>query len=376
MNYKARLFSFIWYVPGSIFGILLIFVTAGVISAFSPPITSGHLKDWSDEMDTSKFLVRILQTENHSFYQGDDELPFSLPELAFALSANIKPTDIRTFLGRELPGFSIFDTEIVVAGEGTDFTTIPIESAPPMDVLLKEREIAHEKLEEAPIEDSPTVIPDKKPVFIYHSHSWESFTPLLRGVTKTTDAVSSNEKVNVLAVGRRLTDELNKRGIGTEHDTTDMASKLDEHNLEYKDSYTLARQIVQEAMANNEDVNFLIDIHRDSATKDKTTKVINGNPYAKIYFIVGKEHPNYERNLKVAVEINEMLEEKYPGISRGVFKKGKKEGNGIYNQDLSERALLIEFGGVENELTELYNTVDAFADVFSEYYFKTEAVNN
>lgn len=376
MFYKSRSLAIFLYVPGWLLGIFLTFVLAGLISTYSPPITSGQLKDWSNEIETKDFLIRILQTENHYFYQGEDNWPYSFSDIALALSANIKPTDIRTFLGRELPGFSIFDTEIVVAGEGTDFTTIPIESAPPMDVLLKEREIAHEKLNEAPSSDSPTVVPDKKSVFIYHSHSWESFTPLLKGITKRSDAVSSNEKVNVLAVGQRLTDELNKRGIGTEHDKTDMTAKLDEHNLEYKDSYNLARQIVQEAMANNEDVNFLIDIHRDSATKDKTTKVINGQPYAKIYFIVGKEHANYERNLKVAVELNEMLEEKYPGISRGVFKKGKKEGNGIYNQDLSERALLIEFGGVENELTELYNTVDAFAEVFSEYYHQAEAVNN
>lgn len=348
---------------------------AGFITTYSGPITSGYLKDWSNELKTSDLLIRILDTENHYFYQGEDKWPVSLTDLILVISANVKPTDTRTFLGRELPGFSIFDTEIVVAGEGTDFTTLPVESAPPMEVLLKEREIASELLEEGE-NPSPNIATGKKPVFIYHSHSWESFTPLLKGITRTSEAVSSNEKVNVVAIGRRLADELNKLGIGTDHDTTNMTAKLHEKNLSYNDSYTLSREIVKHAMANNQNVSYLIDIHRDAASKDKTTKEINGENYAKIYFIVGKEHKNFEKNLKVAIELNNLLEKKYPGISRGVFKKGKKDGNGIYNQDLAERALLIEFGGVENELQELYNTVDAFAEVFGEYFLEAEMVNN
>lgn len=352
---------------------MAIFIIAGAVSTFTRPLTTGTLKDWSTEFTTSDLLIHLMDTENHYFYEGEESWPFSLSDIALGISANIRPTDIRTFLGRELPGFSIFDTEIVVAGEGTDFTNLPIESAPPMDVLLKEREIVTEKLKE---EDSepPIVATGRKPVLIYHSHSWESFTPLLKGVTKTNEAVSSNEKVNVVAVGRRLSDELNKKGIGTEHDTTNMTNHLLEKNLTYSDSYTLSREIVQKAMAANEDLNYLIDIHRDAAGKKSTTKEIHGKPYAKIYFIVGKEHKNYERNLKVAEELHEKIEDAYPGISRGVFKKGNKDGNGVYNQDLSERALLIEFGGVENELEELYNTVDAFAEVFAKYFLEAEMV--
>lgn len=370
MRQKAGPFSILIYINGWIFSILFLFVLAGVVTTYTDTFVPGQLKNWSNEFETNKFLMRIMETENHYFYEEEERLPVSFSDLALALSANVKPTDIRTFLGRELPGFSIFDTEIVVAGEGTDFTTLPVESPPPMEVLLKEREIAEEKLIEENNEDSPPIVTGKKSVLVYHSHSWESFTPLLRGVTKTNEAVSSNEKVNVVGIGKKLTDELNKKGVGTEHDTS-----LNEKSYAYDDSYSISRQVVQEAMANNNDLTFLIDIHRDAASKEDTTKVINGKPYAKVYFIVGKEHKNYEQNLKVAIEINEKLEAKYPGISRGVFKKGKKDGNGVYNQDLSERALLIEFGGVENELTELYNTVEAFADVFSEYYLDAEMVN-
>ena len=46
-----------------------------------------------------------------------------------------------------------------------------------------------------------------------------------------------------------------------------------------------------------------------------------------------------------------------------------------YNQDLSEKAILLEFGGHENSLDEIYRSVDAVAEVFSEYYWEAEKVS-
>ena len=76
--------------------------------------------------------------------------------LTFELATSIDPRDPRTFLGRELPGFALFDTEIVVAGQGVDYTDIPVESAPPPDLeekLAKDREPAKSEDQRSP-EDS------------------------------------------------------------------------------------------------------------------------------------------------------------------------------------------------------------------------------
>jgi stage II sporulation protein P len=37
--------------------------------------------------------------------------------------------------------------------------------------------------------------------------------------------------------------------------------------------------------------------------------------------------------------------------------------------------MLIEFGGVDNTFEELYRSSDALAEVFSEYYWQAEQVN-
>ena len=360
-----------------------IFVLTSVIVITVIRYPSPAISKLIEDLDANELVIHCVRSENHYFYsENSTNSDFSLSETAFTLATNIKMADVRTLLGRELPGFANYDTEIVVAGEGTDYTNLPFESPPPLEVLLKDREIAHERLErieEAEQTENSNSVKELAPakttngkevVYIYQSHSWEAFAPLLKGVDDPDEAVSNNAKVNVIAVGSRLKEELTNRGIGVRHDQTNVTNALQQRNWDYNDSYTYSRELVQEALAGNNDLNYLIDIHRDSQSREITTTTINGKPFARLFFVVGKEHKNYEENLNLAKEIHSLLEEKYPGISRGVFVKGKSQGNGVYNQDLTDRALLLEFGGVENDLPELYNSIEAFAEVFSEYYWK------
>ncbi|MEQ2467077.1 stage II sporulation protein P [Niallia sp. Sow4_A1] len=285
---------------------------------------------------------------------------------------------MQTFLGRELPGFSSYHTEIAVAGNGTNLTNIPVESAPPLEVLLKEIEESEKKPVSEPNpnnkQEFPTT-PGENGVFVYHSHSWEAFIPFLSGVNNPDEAVSINEDKNIIAVGKRLQEELIKRGIGTSQSKANVTEELKKKNWNYNHSYDLSRGLVQEALATEKSINYLIDIHRDSQPKEITTTMINGKPFARLFFVVGKENKNYEENLHLAKELHQKLEEKYPGISRGVFVKGKDEGNGVYNQDLTNKSMLLEFGGVENNMEELNRSIEAFAEVFGEYYWKAEEVS-
>src|SRR5699024_4532895 len=100
-----------------------------------------------------------------------------------------------------------------------------------------------------------------------------------------------------------------------------------------------------------------------------TTMEMEGETYAKIMFVVGEEHDTYENNLALATQLNDLIEETYPDLSRGVITKGGSGNNGIYNQDVSENALTIEIGGVGNDMEELYRSADILAEIFSEFYW-------
>ena len=97
--------------------------------------------------------------------------------------------------------------------------------------------------------------------------------------------------------------------------------------------------------------------------------------YAQLVFVVGGKNPNYEKNEKLATDLHNLLEKKYKGIELGSLNKAGAGSNGVYNQNLSENALLIEFGGVDNTFEELNRSADALADVFSEYFWQAEKVN-
>lgn len=86
--------------------------------------------------------------------------------------------------------------------------------------------------------------------------------------------------------------------------------------------------------------------------------------YAKVLFIVGGEHANHPSNLDLAKRLFTRLEQQVPGISRGISVKSGTGVDGIYNQDLHPKSLLIELGGIENTQAEVEATIREIATAF------------
>src|SRR5699024_2505500 len=104
-----------------------------------------------------------------------------------------------------------------------------------------------------------------------------------------------------------------------------------------------------------------------SLPRDKTLKEIDGTDYASVLFIIGAENKEYEKNLAIATELHYMLEEAYPGLSKGVITKEGPNSNEVYNQDLLDTSMLIEIGAYENILKEMYRSADANKDIRNTY---------
>ncbi|WLR56933.1 stage II sporulation protein P [Mesobacillus subterraneus] len=326
----------------------------------------------------AQVFLRIISYENpligHALTGSNADLPIF--STGFKLLTNVEMNDIRSLIRSEIPGFRAFDSNFLIAGEGVDFTDIPVESAPPMDVLLQERNMAANELKEL---NSGKVYsgssPTEKSVFIYHTHSWESYLPLLglEGAENENEAVDG--KTNITIVGELLGTELEKRGIGASVDKTNIGQELDRKGWLTHKSYEISRSLVQSAMAGNEKLEYFLDLHRDSVRKDSTTATINNKPYARIVFVIGEENKNFQQNLKFANELHKILNKNYPGISKGVLPKKGIGVDGIYNQDLHANTLVVEVGGVDNNMKELKNTIEALAEAISQIYWEAEEVN-
>ncbi|GAA4073898.1 spore autolysin SpoIIP [Amphibacillus indicireducens] len=333
--------------------------------------TPPFLVAGSENISTS-FYLALLSTEFKPLKFEYDEamLGISVSELILQLTTQLNRTDIRTLFGNELPGFYPYQNRIIIGQSNTNYTNLPVESSPPLELILEERNVI-----DSPVDDQVEQKIDQKietTVFIYNTHNRESFLPHLDNVEDPNQAFHSD--VNVGLVSEQLKKSLATKGIGALVDQTDFTQVLHNQGWQYSQSYTASRQVVEEVISQNQQLSYLFDIHRDSRRKEDTTVTIDGEEYAQLFFVIGADFEGNQKNIELAKTIHQNLEKSYPGLSRGVAEMGGSGRNGVYNQDLSENAILIEFGGVDNTLEELYRTADVLAEVFADYYWDAEQV--
>lgn len=187
-------------------------------------------------------------------------------------------------------------------------------------------------------------------IYLYNTHQTEGY--------QRSNNASYNITPSVLMASYILRESLNDLGLPTIVETNDITEILRIHNWQYKYSYQASRLLLEDAISKNAKLAYFIDLHRDSMNYDVTTTTINGKKYAKILFVIGKDHKDYLKNLEFAERINEELKRFNPDITRGIAIKGGSGVNGIYNQDVSTNAILVELGGQYNNITEINNTIE------------------
>lgn len=314
-----------------------------------------------------------------------DSTAGSVSGFLFQVATSIHPGDLRSLLGRELPGMiTLDDSRFIVEGKGASLTDFYVEYPPhPRQVIDASPSIqdppATDQTEgtqtgettgeekKPPSTVSPTP-PKEKVVYVYTSHNRESWY----SETKPNGASLDHPTRNISLVSRRLSEALNERGIGADVSTHDIYQQLVDKKKDYSLSYAESLQVLQAAKQEHRELHYFFDLHRDTVPRKESTATINGKTYARVLIVVGKRNKNHQQNEAFATELHKLMEEMYPELSRGVMEKGAKTDHGEYNQSISPGSLLLEIGGVENTLEESLNTAEALADVFAAYYLKAE----
>lgn len=193
---------------------------------------------------------------------------------------------------------------------------------------------------------------EKKSIYIYNTHQTETYA----------------SKESIIQATTYFKEQLEKNNINIVVENGNIQEFLNANNYTYNYSYVASRYFIKEELA-TKSYDLIIDLHRDAATKGKTTTKINGKNYAKIMFVIGKKNSNYKKNYEIATLLNNMILEKYPSLTRGVLLQSGSNVNGIYNQDLNENMILIELGGNENTYEEIKNTIDLISVIIGEYLY-------
>ena len=281
-------------------------------------LASISIKDQQDE-----FLTFLL--ENQNIYLEDKRQGFSYFHKMMMKLLNIDLASPLTFLNRDYKGLTS--------------NTV---------VKLKKSE-TNKKIETK--KENPTI-------YIYNTHQTEEYKP--------TSYLEYSVNPNVLMASYILEEQLSRKGhvvLVEEESVSRLRTTL---GLNYAGSYKVTRSMMENAKKNNPTLKYYIDLHRDSLTRDKTTLTVDGKSYAKILFIVGLENSNYQENLDFTNKISDLLNQKVKGLSKGIYKKEGPLVNGVYNQDFSNRVILIELGGNENTIDEVYRSLIVLGEVLDE----------
>lgn len=192
-------------------------------------------------------------------------------------------------------------------------------------------------------------------VYIYNTHQKETYAE---------DFLNFNP--SVLDAAYTLRDYLEELNIQTYVESNDFYDFMTLNNWDFNNLYKVSRFYLEDTMKQYKNIKLYIDFHRDSIKHDLSTISIGNKDYAKILFVVGISNDNYKENLKVVKRLNEIIS-KRANISRGILQKSSANANGIYNQDLSSNAILIEVGGYQNKFSEVDNTLKIIAESISDY---------
>lgn len=232
------------------------------------------------------------------------------------------------------------------------------------DLQKEEKDVpVMSEVEVAPPPDTPLKL-EEPILYLYSTHQEEKYASSM--------LEPYNIVPNIMIASKILKEYLEDRGIKVVLEEESISDKLHSLGWKYGASYKVSRMFMESAVLNNPSLKYFVDLHRDAGTYSSTTTEIAGEKYAKMLFVIGLDYDTYEYNLDFAENLKSKLVAIDPSLCRGIMKKTGKGVNGVYNQDYSKNAILIEVGGQYNNINEVDNSLRVFADVLSAYIKEEE----
>lgn len=203
-------------------------------------------------------------------------------------------------------------------------------------------------------------------VLILHTHATESFTAEGEASYNSSDSDRTQDiEKNIVKVGEKMAEIFRENGIETLHDKT-----LHDYP-NYNGSYGNSLKTAENYLKKYPTIKMIIDVHRDAivyndGTKAKVLTEIDGKKAAQLMFVIGTnagglEHPDWQKNLTTAVKLQAAIEQKYPGLMRGINLRKER-----FNEHLTHGSMIIEVGTSGNTLSEALYSSQLAAKVIAE----------
>ncbi len=187
---------------------------------------------------------------------------------------------------------------------------------------------------------------DSGSILLYCTHSDESYVP-------SDGTPSIPAKGGIYDVAESLRNSLEEKGVKAVLDKTS-------HDPHDAGAYRRSRQTAVDLIRKNAPVAAVFDIHRDAIPKSKYETMVNGEYMSKVRIVIGKRNQNRKANEELAYRIKAIADKAHPGLIKDIY-----IGQGEYNQELSPRSLLFEFGTHEISKEAAQKATDNMADTIA-----------
>ncbi len=189
-------------------------------------------------------------------------------------------------------------------------------------------------------------------ILILHTHATEAFSPdgAETYAVGTSDR-SQDTTQNVVRVGAEMAQVFQENGIEVLHD-----KKLHDYPS-YNGSYENSLATAQWYTNRYPSIQMVLDVHRDAIVYDDGTKAkvvteINGKRASQVMLVVGTDysgltHPNWRKNMQLAVQLQRYTVQKYPYLMRSVNLRKER-----FNGHTTNGSMILEIGTSGNSLEE------------------------
>ena len=239
------------------------------------------------------------------------------------------------------------DLSLVLFNQQKSISPIDIEAFNVMDMVKKEdipyREIdieQPEKVAEVPLNNQ-----EQKSIYIYSTHQKEAY----------------KDQNSVMEASRYLGNLLTEAGYQVVIEERDFTQELNAQGLDYNQSYQISRNAINDALIKYQGFDLMIDFHRDSVPRSASFIERDGKSFAKMMIVLGGLSPHFSLIQNKAVTLLDKTNQIQNGIMKNILIR-----EAYYNQDISEKMLLIEVGSEENYYQEVTNSLDILAQSIHE----------
>lgn len=212
------------------------------------------------------------------------------------------------------------------------FDSTPIAPTETQDSISEEPSLPVEVITPQPAKN--------KTIYIYNTHQQEAYIG----------------ELTVYNAAQVFADKLRTLGYTVLVEEADFVQYGQEHEMDYNMSYQISRKFITDAIMANGGFDLMIDFHRDSVPRASTYISVDGVDYAKMMCVIGGLTDNSYEITKRASTLSDSCNAIVNGIMKNTMTR-----EAYYNQDMSDKMLLIEVGSDNNTFEEVKNSVDILA---------------